>query len=834
MSRINARWRRVLALVAAAALVAGGAVTGLGATVAYAAAPAITTHPAGRTVSVGGTATFTAAASSAVSVKWQSTKAALANGEPNDSTWTDVPGSAEATLTVAATDADAQNGTFYRAVFTNADGSANSYSAQLRFYEKLDTGGSVSVSGESYGPIQPNQPFSVSTPNAVVKGQPIGISGSGYLATDGTTGSVAAFMIDASYSGDPNTVSTTRQVTNPVTGVVSADKRLHGIVQAGADGTWQISIPWPDETNTTKDAAFFASNWTAGTQHMVRILTGSLLPSPADYQRGISVRFTVVDQATTPTDPDAPTIALTRTSVEQGEHVWFDLADFAPGAAITAELVNSADAAVAQAGFTIGPDGRIANPGGQTYQRVTAPRNAPLGEYRVRVRAGGDVLVTSDPVQITAATTRVYNPGDHAGGAEDLLVQRGGTWTFLARAFTPGGVLRATAQVGGQTVQLSGIGQISGTNLGWQLDGNGDADQVNYTRLQLPAAAPQGDFTVTFSDGTKTVERTLTIQPPAAAAAVTVAPSATFGGTIRVTGTGFFHPTSTAQGSRIGVKIDDGAYSRLDTAVHANRTIWYIINAGLDGTFDVQIPLPNGTTADDAANGTSGSDPALPAGEHTLRFLTGSLLSGDTSRTLQSTPFTVRTAGKDLTKTPTPKISGTGKVGKTLTAKAGTWKPAKVKLAYQWLRDGEPIAKATKSKYKLTKADAGRRITVAVTGSKSGYESVTKISAAKSVAKVKATVSLSAPKKLAPGLPFTATVKVKAPVANPAGTVKLTVNGQTVTADLTAENAGAITVDLPAFPKKGSYKVKASFTPTGDTAVSTSASSTVSKTVKVR
>jgi hypothetical protein len=41
-------------------------------------------------------------------------------------------------------------------------------------------------------------------------------------------------------------------------------------------------------------------------------------------------------------------------------------------------------------------------------------------------------------------------------------------------------------------------------------------------------------------------------------------------------------------------------------------------------------------------------------------------------------------------------------------------------------------------------------------------------------------------------------------------------------------------VDLPAFPKKGSYKVKASFTPTGDTAVSTSASSTVSKTVKVR
>jgi hypothetical protein len=73
-------------------------------------------------------------------------------------------------------------------------------------------------------------------------------------------------------------------------------------------------------------------------------------------------------------------------------------------------------------------------------------------------------------------------------------------------------------------------------------------------------------------------------------------------------------------------------------------------------------------------------------------------------------------------------------VGKKLTAKAGSWKPAKVKLSYQWYRGGKKIAKATKSTYKLAKADKGKRITVKVTGKKSGYTTVTKTS--KATAKV--------------------------------------------------------------------------------------------------
>lgn len=67
-----------------------------------------------------------------------------------------------------------------------------------------------------------------------------------------------------------------------------------------------------------------------------------------------------------------------------------------------------------------------------------------------------------------------------------------------------------------------------------------------------------------------------------------------------------------------------------------------------------------------------------------------------------------------LTRTKAPSISGKFKVGKTLKAKPGRWWP-KVKVSYRWLRNGAPISKATKSKYKLTKKDKSRWVTVQIT-----------------------------------------------------------------------------------------------------------------------
>ena len=106
-------------------------------------------------------------------------------------------------------------------------------------------------------------------------------------------------------------------------------------------------------------------------------------------------------------------------------------------------------------------------------------------------------------------------------------------------------------------------------------------------------------------------------------------PSTTVGGQLRLTGTGFCHPSD--GGSRIAIKINDGAFSRLDTTVHTNTTIWQIVDAAADGSLDATVTLP--TAAE--------TDPAFGPGSYTLRLLTGSLKTGDTIRTLQTGEFVV-------------------------------------------------------------------------------------------------------------------------------------------------------------------------------------------------
>jgi surface antigen len=105
--------------------------------------------------------------------------------------------------------------------------------------------------------------------------------------------------------------------------------------------------------------------------------------------------------------------------------------------------------------------------------------------------------------------------------------------------------------------------------------------------------------------------------------------------------------------------------------------------------------------------------------------VTGSRV-GFTSAAATSVPVTVKDAEK--VKAAKPTITGTAKVGKKLTAKPGAWGPAPVKFSYQWRRDGVVIEGATSSAYTLVEADKGAKLTVKVTGNKTGYLSVSKTS----------------------------------------------------------------------------------------------------------
>ncbi|MDT0156412.1 hypothetical protein Q9R19_02115 [Microbacterium sp. ARD32] len=154
-------------------------------------------------------------------------------------------------------------------------------------------------------------------------------------------------------------------------------------------------------------------------------------------------------------------------------------------------------------------------------------------------------------------------------------------------------------------------------------------------------------------------------------------------------------------------------------------TAYYVNVLDQNGTVLYQVPVKAGDW-----NGAQLRSQAitLPAGRTYL------LVSGRDSYSTWGKTYKLSMALK-LTATPTPTISGTTKVGKTLTAKAGTWAPSGVALHYRWKRNGASITGAVKSTYRLTASDAGKKITVTVTGTKTGYKTVAKTSAARSVVK---------------------------------------------------------------------------------------------------
>ncbi|HQZ86088.1 MAG TPA: peptidoglycan-binding protein, partial [Actinomycetota bacterium] len=77
---------------------------------------------------------------------------------------------------------------------------------------------------------------------------------------------------------------------------------------------------------------------------------------------------------------------------------------------------------------------------------------------------------------------------------------------------------------------------------------------------------------------------------------------------------------------------------------------------------------------------------------------------------------------------PAPAVSGTGQVTQTLSATAGQWGPGTFTFTYQWYRAGKLIGGATEASYTLQPDDAGAPVTVAVTGARPGYTTVTRTS----------------------------------------------------------------------------------------------------------
>ncbi|MFF2451507.1 hypothetical protein [Isoptericola sp. NPDC058082] len=144
----------------------------------------------------------------------------------------------------------------------------------------------------------------------------------------------------------------------------------------------------------------------------------------------------------------------------------------------------------------------------------------------------------------------------------------------------------------------------------------------------------------------------------------------------------------------------------------------------------------------------------------TIAVTVSGAADGYASRTLTSERTAAVVAAGLSTGTPT--ISGTVRVGSKVTAKPGTW-TSKTTLSYQWYASGTKISGATASTYTPSSSLKGRTLTVRVTGTKSGYTTVTRTSAGTKVAPG----VLSAPRPTIKG-----TVKVGSTVSVSRGTWK--------------------------------------------------------------
>lgn len=167
--------------------------------------------------------------------------------------------------------------------------------------------------------------------------------------------------------------------------------------------------------------------------------------------------------------------------------------------------------------------------------------------------------------------------------------------------------------------------------------------------------------------------------------------------------------------------------------------------AGTDNLASMMLEvLPEGEIYYDTVAYVGDADPdhrsvLLPSGYYKLSVTYGPARSyagyqhgsgGDESANNTASLFL---SPQTLENTSVPTISGTPRVGVKLTASPGSWTPEGVEHAYQWRADGVSIPGATASTYTPTAAVKGKRISVRVTGSKTGYPSKSATSASTAV-----------------------------------------------------------------------------------------------------
>lgn len=125
-------------------------------------------------------------------------------------------------------------------------------------------------------------------------------------------------------------------------------------------------------------------------------------------------------------------------------------------------------------------------------------------------------------------------------------------------------------------------------------------------------------------------------------------------------------------------------------------------------------------TAIKGATGASLTVPASVAGKR-LTVKVTAIRAGNDNGTAVSAATSAVAKGKAAKATRKPKISGTAKAGRKLTASVGSWSPKVDSYRYEWRVNGKVIKGASARTLKLKSAWRNKKITVTVIAVKAGY-----------------------------------------------------------------------------------------------------------------
>lgn len=356
----------------------------------------------------------------------------------------------------------------------------------------------------------------------------------------------------------------------------------------------------------------------------------------------------------------------------------------AVGDALTPLITTELQQPLTALGNTAGTALQGLAPAIQTVADIIVNRQEKPGDFTTD-NAGGadfteraiqvDLVPAASLATLNLASATVRSTTQAAAiSVEKATTAPGETQTVDGTAFTPGAPVTVTYTEGGTT-----LGTVTATP---------DADGTFASDFVVPTDAADGVVTVTAAQGTRTDTATFDV----------VAPLGTITGQAAISGT-----------AQVGQKLtaDPGTWAPAGVTLAYNWT------------------LPDGTSL-----GTTGTlvVPASAAGKVITLAITGSE-AGYTSLTKTADTASVSKG----TMTGTAVIAGTPTVGETLTATPTDWLPAADQYSYAWtLPDGTALG--TDATLVVPATAAGHVISLAITGTKAGYEPLTATAGTASVA----------------------------------------------------------------------------------------------------